>query len=90
MPRNDSGTMFNKSLLLAYAHYNQVKLDDELLDKTFEDFDMDSAVFRTSLYQLLKESNLELHFNQDTFMTRLFLSRITKRMTSTKSRKQAG
>ena len=68
VPRNDSGTMFNKSLLLAYAHFNQVKLDDDLIDKTFDYFDMDSAVFRTSLYQLLKESNLEMHFNQDTFM----------------------
>ncbi|MEJ2003697.1 MAG: DUF4011 domain-containing protein [Cyclobacteriaceae bacterium] len=71
VPRNDSGTMFNKSFLLAYSHYNQIKLDEELLERTFDDFEMDSEVFRTSLYQLLKESNIELHFNQDTFMDRL-------------------
>ncbi len=71
VPRNDSGTMFNKSFLLAYSHYNQIKLDEDLLERTFDDFEMDSAVFRTSLYQLLKESNVELHFNQDTFMDNL-------------------
>ncbi len=70
-PRTDSGTVFNKSFLLAYAHFNQIPLPDEFLDRTFEDFDMDSTVFRTSLYQLLKESPVELHFNQDTFRDQL-------------------
>ncbi len=70
-PRNDSGTVFNKSFILAYAHYNQIPVPDDFLDRTFEDFDMDSTVFRTSLYQLLKESPIELHFNQDTFLDRL-------------------
>jgi hypothetical protein len=69
--RNNSGTVFNKSFLLAYSHFNKIPLPDEFLDKTFEDFDMESNVFRTSLYQLLKDSPIELHFNQDTFKDQL-------------------
>ncbi len=64
--REDAGITFNKSFLLAYAFYNKVKLDNELIDTSFEDFDRDSTVFRTQLYQLLKDS-VELNFNPDTF-----------------------
>jgi Cdc6-like AAA superfamily ATPase len=64
--REDAGITFNKSFLLAYSFYNKVKLNEELPDTTFEDFDRDSTVFRTQLYQLLKET-VELNFNPDTF-----------------------
>ena len=61
----------NKSFLLAYAHYNQIKISDDTLERTFDDFDTDITVFRTGLYQFLKETELELHFNQDNFSDRL-------------------
>src|SRR5687767_846919 len=64
--REDAGITFNKSFLLAYSFYNKVKLNEDLPDTTFEDFDRDSTVFRTQLYQLLKET-VELNFNSDTF-----------------------
>jgi len=64
--REDAGITFNKSFLLAYSFYNKVKLHDDLPDTTFEDFDSDSTVFRTQLYQLLKDT-VELNFNPDTF-----------------------
>ncbi|MEM6524341.1 MAG: AAA domain-containing protein [Bacteroidota bacterium] len=66
-PRKHEGITFNKAFFLAYAHYNQVSLTDEFLDRGFEDFDDDMTVFRTSLYQLLKESPVELNFNQENF-----------------------
>lgn len=69
-PRS-SGVMFNKTFLLAYAHFNKVKISDDLLDRNFEDFDDDSTVFRTSLYQLFKESPIEINFNQDNFQDEL-------------------
>lgn len=69
-PRSNAGITFNKTFLLAYAYYNQVKVDDELLEFDFEDFDTDSTVFRTQLYQLLKEK-LEINFNPDTFTDQL-------------------
>jgi len=68
--RKDAGVTFNKSFLLAYSFYNQIKLDDELPDTSFEDFGKDSIVFRTHLYELLK-GKIELNFNPDTFTDQL-------------------
>lgn len=69
-PREDAGITFNKSFLLAYSFYTQVPLSDDLPETTFDDFDSDSTVFRTQLYQLLKDS-VELNFNPDTFTDHL-------------------
>lgn len=68
--RQQAGITFNKSFLLAYAYYNKVSLEEALLDTSFEDFDTDSTVFRTQLYQLLKEK-LEINFNPDNFRDEL-------------------
>jgi hypothetical protein len=65
-PREDAGITFNKSFLLAFAFYNQVKLEEDLLDTNFEDFDKDSTVFRTQLYQQL-DGKIEINFNPDNF-----------------------
>ncbi len=70
--RDDVGVTFNKSFLLAYAYFNQVGLEEELLDYTFEDWDQDSTVFRTQLYQLLKEK-IELNFNPNLFIDELLV-----------------
>jgi hypothetical protein len=68
--REDAGVTLNKSFLLAYSFYNKVALNDDLPETTFDDFDKDSTVFRTQLYQLLKDS-IELNFNPDTFTDEL-------------------
>ena len=70
-PRADEGVTLNKSFLLAYSHFNRVKLEDDFIDRNLEDFDTDSTVFRTSLYQLFKDSDVELNFNQDNFQDTL-------------------
>src|SRR5688572_28103178 len=77
-PRPQAGITFNKSFLLAYSFYNKVKLDEELLDTNFEDFAVDSTVFRTQLYQLLKEK-LELNFNSDNFRDELITFKTYKK-----------
>lgn len=69
--REDVNITFNKTFLLAYAYYHQVKLDDELIEKVFEIFDNDSRVFRTELYQIFKESPVNINFNQDNFIDKL-------------------
>lgn len=69
-PREDAGIAFNKSFGLAYAYYNKVELSDDLLETTFEDFSADSTVWRTQLYQLLKDK-VELNFNPDNFRDEL-------------------
>jgi hypothetical protein len=68
--RPQAGITLNKSFLLAYAFYNKIKLDEELIDTNFEDYNVDSTVFRTQLYQLLKEK-LEINFNPDNFRDEL-------------------
>ena len=69
-PREDAGITFNKSFLLAFAFYNKVKLEEDLLDANFEDFERDSTVFRTQLYQLLN-GKIELNFNAENFTDEL-------------------
>ena len=69
--RADVSITFNKSFLLAYAYYNGIKADEELLEATFNDFETDSTVFRTQLYEVLKNSNLELNFNQELYLDQL-------------------
>lgn len=68
--RQQAGITFNKSFLLAYAFYNKVSLEEEMFDTSFEDFNTDTTVFRTQLYQLLKEK-LEINFNPDNFRDEL-------------------
>jgi len=69
--REDVNVAFNKSFLLAYAYYNQAPLDENLLDYSFEEAEKDSRLFRTQLYQILKESPVEINFNQENFLDKL-------------------
>jgi len=47
--REDVNVTLNKTFLLAYSHFNQVKIGEDLLERVFDDFDTDSTVFRTAL-----------------------------------------
>ncbi|GAB4341567.1 MAG: hypothetical protein OHK0038_21320 [Flammeovirgaceae bacterium] len=69
--RNESGITFNKTLLLAFSHYNNIAFEERLLDFDFEDFPKDAQKFLIELYHLLQESPLELNFNQKTFEERI-------------------
>ncbi len=69
--RDDVNVTFNKSFILAYSYFNKIKLDEDLFENNLEDFDTDSTMFRTQLYQTFKDSSLELNFNQDNFINTL-------------------
>lgn len=69
-PRENAGVTLNKSFLLAYSFYNKIILNNDLAETTLDDLDTDSTVFRTQVYQLLKDS-VELNFNPDTFTDEL-------------------
>jgi hypothetical protein len=69
--RKDVNTTLNKTFLLAYAYYNQVTLDEELIDQVVDDYQIDSTTFRTQLYELLKNSKVEINFNQENFTDEL-------------------
>ena len=71
LEQRDEPVNLNRSFLLAYSHFNHIKLPDEWLEKSFEDFDKDSMVFRTQLYEMLKDSPVEINFNQDIFTNQL-------------------
>jgi superfamily I DNA and/or RNA helicase len=70
-PRDDVSVTFNKSFLLAYSYYNGVKLREEFIEQILDDLEKDSTVFRTSIYKILKESPIEINFNQETFIDEL-------------------
>ncbi len=63
--RGDELAFLNPTLALAYGQFNQVKLPDEVVEKTLDDLDRDSLVFRTQLYEWLRSTPLEINFNQD-------------------------
>lgn len=65
--RKDVNVTMNKSFLLAYAYFNGLPANENLLERVFDDFDKESKGFRTDLYELLKAENLEVNFNQDNF-----------------------
>ncbi|MCU0419555.1 MAG: AAA domain-containing protein [Cyclobacteriaceae bacterium] len=70
-PRADQKVGFNKTFLLAYAHYHRVTLSEELLEEDFDEVDRDSTVFRTAIYQALQKARIEVHFNTDNFRDEL-------------------
>ena len=69
--RKDVSITFNKSFLLAYSHFNEIKIPEDFIEQTLDDLEKDSTVFRTTLYKILKESPVELNFNQETFIDEL-------------------
>ena len=69
--RGDEIAFLNPTLALAYGQFNQVKLLDEVVEKTMDDFDRDPLAFRTQLYEWLKNTPLEINFNQDLFADKL-------------------
>jgi hypothetical protein len=71
LEKRDEAVSLNRSFLLAYSHFNKIKISDEFLENSFEEFSKESLVFRTELYELLKESQLEINFNQDNFSEQL-------------------
>ena len=71
--RTDVNTTLNKTFLLAYSYYNQVSLDEELIEQVVDDYDRESTPFRTQLYSLLKNSQVEINFNSENFTDELKL-----------------
>lgn len=71
LEQRESGVVFNRSFLLAYAHFNNITISDEWLDFSFEDFPKNALEFRTQLYETLKHSPLEINFNQELFHNQL-------------------
>ena len=54
--QGDELAFLNPTFALAYGQFNQVKLPDEMVEKTVDDFDRDPLAFRTQLYEWLKST----------------------------------
>lgn len=64
---DESLISFNKSFLLAYAQFSGVELSQPLWEFSGEQFPYgDSLAVRTFLYNLLKDSNLQINFGRET------------------------
>jgi len=71
--RHEVNITFNKTFLLSYSYYNDVPVDENLIETVIDGYDKDSTVFRTQLYELLKKSGIEIAFNRDNFSDELHL-----------------
>ncbi|MEM8966140.1 MAG: AAA domain-containing protein, partial [Bacteroidota bacterium] len=69
--KEEENMVLNKTFLLSYAHRHNLPFNEILSETSLDDFDRDSRVFRTSLYQLFKDSEVELNFNQELFVDHL-------------------
>lgn len=69
--REESTIHFNQSFALAYAHFNESPITDDVFEKSFEEFSKDLLEFRTQLYEWLKESPFKINFNQQLFEEKL-------------------
>ena len=69
--RREVNITLNKSFLLAYAYFNGLDVNENLLERVFDDFDKESRGFRTQLYELLKEEDLAIQFNRENFEDQL-------------------
>jgi DNA polymerase IIIc chi subunit len=65
--RGDENALLNPSLLMAYGYFNGLKLPENQLEIDLSGFDKDPLIFRTQLYEWLKNSPLDLNFNTATF-----------------------
>lgn len=69
--RDESNVLLNQSFALAYAYFNETRIPDDVLEKSFEDFSGDFLEFRTQLYEWLKSTPFRINFNQDLFEDKL-------------------
>ena len=69
--REGEDIIFNKSFILAHSFYNQVNVDESLLEETFDDTERDSTVFLTAVYQMIQKSTIDLNFNADNYRNEL-------------------
>jgi hypothetical protein len=71
LEREEGNITLNQSFALAYAHFNESIISDEVLEKSFEDFSKDFLEFRTQLYEWLKTTPFKINFNQQLFEDKL-------------------
>jgi hypothetical protein len=80
LKRDGRNIQVNKSLLLAFAHYHDLTIPDDVLDEDFEDFSADPLEFRTQLYEWLKKTKLDFLFSKEYFSNAVPMLKTYKRI----------
>lgn len=62
---------FNKSLLLAFSHYNEIQLEEDLVEHTFDDYDKHATTFKNQLYERISESSIDIPFSREFYAEQL-------------------
>lgn len=62
---------FNKSLLLAFSHYNEIKLEEELVEHSFDDYDRHATTFKNQLYEQVSSSSIDIPFSREFYAEQL-------------------
>lgn len=70
-PQQHNPPHISKAFLLAYAQANNLQPDENLLSLDLSILPPDAQAFRVELYNLLKESSINLNFNSDLFTDKL-------------------
>ncbi|MCZ8355220.1 MAG: AAA domain-containing protein [Cyclobacteriaceae bacterium] len=68
--RDEEEITLNPAFLLSYFSSLNKNIDNTLLDVEFDLWEKDSTVFRTKLYQLLRDT-MDIHFNPELFSDQL-------------------
>jgi len=68
---NLNDAFINPSFLLAYAFHFKVALEQKFYDREIDFSGTDAVSFLTSFYHVLKESKIEILFNQDLFLKQI-------------------
>lgn len=69
--KKDVNISFNKSLLLAFVHYNQIEVPEEWVEYSFDDYDKDATAFRNQLYEQINQTALNIPFSRDFYADKL-------------------
>ncbi|MBO6496707.1 MAG: DUF4011 domain-containing protein [Roseivirga sp.] len=69
--KKDVNISFNKSLLLAFSHYNEIKLEEELVEHSFDDYDRHATTFKNQLYEQISDSSIDIPFSREFYAEQL-------------------
>ncbi len=69
--RKDVEIGFNKTLLLAFSHFNYINFETSFLEHSFENGSKEITTFFTELYHLLENSPFEVNFNREMFAQKI-------------------
>ncbi|MEC7755693.1 MAG: AAA domain-containing protein [Bacteroidota bacterium] len=69
--KKDVNISFNKSLLLAFSHYNQIEVKEELVEHSFDDYDRHATTFKNQLYEQISASSIDIPFSREFYAEQL-------------------